>query len=276
MHSLVDASGTAHSPAGRAARIVSLVPSLTELLFALGLGHQVVGRTAFCTQPADRVRAIPSIGGTKQVNFAKIARLAPSHAIVNIDETPQALAGQLTTMGITVVVTHPLTVADNFPLYALLGELFGRTAEADRLARALRAGLDRLGLRTWPPIPVLYLIWKDPWMTVAPSTYIADALAHIGWRIVALPDSRRYPMVELRDELLTRVDRVLFASEPFPFKARHVEAFRRAFPAHARKARAVDGAMLSWYGSHAIAAMSYLEQLAQNSVDIPAVQQPRT
>lgn len=271
---LTDAIGTIHTPAGREARILSLVPSLTELLFALDLDDQIVGRTAFCTRPAGRVRAIPSVGGTKQVNFATIARLAPSHAIVNIDETPRAVAEQLRAMGMTLVVTHPLTVEDNLPLYALFGALFDRTDGADRLAASLRDGLDHLRRRHWPCRSILYLIWKQPWMTVAPSTYIANTLAHIGWQVVALADDRRYPVVELSDSLLTGVERVLFASEPFPFQERHVEAFRSTFPAHASKAQAVDGAMLSWYGSRAIEAMAYLAQLAEVAADPTAGFEP--
>lgn len=261
---LVDAAGVRHRPAGPAPRIVSLVPSITETLFDLGLDEAVVGRTAFCVHPRGRVKRARSVGGTKQVNLGKLQALNPSHVIVNVDETPRALAEDLAEAGYAVVVTHPVSVEDNLGLYHLLGGLFGRESQAEALCRSFAAEADALDTlaRSLPERRVLYLIWKDPWMTVSADTYIARMLAKIRWRTVGGDPAVRYPPVDIDEALLGDADLVLFATEPFPFAERHLEAFRAAHPGHAAKAMLIDAEMTSWYGSRAIAGLRYLAALA--------------
>ncbi len=256
---LTDAAGVLHHPAPDA-RIVSLVPSLTELLFELGLGDQVVGRTAYCIHPAGRVRKVKSVGGTKTIRMEKLRQLQPTHVLVNVDETPQPLARQLEEEGWTVVVTHPIEVRDNLALYRLIGGMFDRPAEAELLCQrfeAAQAALQEVVVGR-PTRPVLYLIWKNPWMTVARDTYISRMLAQAG--LLSLPETtdRRYPTVELDEPLLSACEQVLFATEPFPFEERHLDQFRARRPAHASKARLINGEMVSWYGSRAIAGLEYL------------------
>src|ERR1700761_2738877 len=120
----VDAAGVEHARAGDHARIVSLVPSITELLFALGLDRQIVGRTGFCVHPRERVRAVPKVGGTKSVRFETVRALRPTHAIVNIDENERTTVDALRSFVPHIVVTHPLAPADNFALFALIGAIF--------------------------------------------------------------------------------------------------------------------------------------------------------
>jgi ABC-type Fe3+-hydroxamate transport system substrate-binding protein len=262
---LTDAMGRVHVPAGEGARIVSLVPSITELLFDLGLGDRVVGRTAFCVHPKEEVRRAKSVGGTKQVNFDKLQQLDPTHVIVNIDETPKSLADDLAGLGCDVVVTHPIEAEDNLALFRLMGGLFGCRDEAEDLCSRFLLAYKALeeAARTLPEQAVLYLIWKDPWMTVSPETYISRMLALVHWRTVPAGEaSVRYPALDLSEEILAGCDRVLFSSEPFPFQERHLEDFRRAFPAHAGKASMIDAQMVSWYGSRAIAGLHYLRRLA--------------
>lgn len=262
---VVDAAGTAHRPAGADARIVSLVPSITETLFALDLAHAVVGRTAFCVHPRDKVKRTRSVGGTKKINTGKLHALAPTHVIVNIDETPRALAEDLTAAGYCVVVTHPIEVDDNRALFSLLGGLFGRTDQARALDQGFAAATADVAVAAanLPERRVLYLIWKDPWMTVSAETYIARMLARIRWRVVGGDGAARYPEVALDDGLLAATDLVLFSSEPFPFAERHLADFRATHPAHADKAMLIDGEMTSWYGVRAIAGLRYLAGLAQ-------------
>ncbi len=128
---LIDALGTHHT-AAPGARIVSLVPSITELLCTLGLGPQLVGRTGFCIHPKEEVAAIPKVGGTKDVNIDKIRKLAPTHVIVNIDENEKPTADALAEFVPHVVVTHPMGPRDNLALARLLGGIFcvGDKAEA--------------------------------------------------------------------------------------------------------------------------------------------------
>jgi len=265
---IIDAAGVVHRPAAAGFRIVSLVPSITELLFDLGLGEAVVGRTAFCVHPRNRVKAVKSVGGTKQVNMDKLKRLSPSHVIVNVDETPRPLAEELARLGCEVVVTHPIDVRDNLTLYRLMGGLFSRESQAQTLCARLEAAFETLAAtaRTLAERRVLYLIWKDPWMTVSRDTYISRMLALARWQTVDLPGGARYPTVELTNDLLSTVDLVLFGSEPFPFKDHHLDAFRADFPAHAAKAAIIDAEMVSWYGSRAIGGLAYLGAFARSHV----------
>lgn len=261
---LIDAAGQVHQAVGDAARIVSLVPSITELLFDLGLGERVVGRTAFCVHPKGAVRRARSVGGTKQVNMDKLRALDPTHVIVNIDETPRELADAVAALGCTLVVTHPIEVKDNLALFRLIGGLFEREAEAEALCARFQSAFSALtaAAEDLPDQPVLYLIWKDPWMTVSPQTYISRMLALVHWH--TLPRAaidRRYPTIDLNEAFLAECARVLLSSEPFPFTERHLEAFRQAFPAHAGKAILIDAEMVSWYGSRAIAGLDYLRRL---------------
>lgn len=254
-----DAVGQTHRTAP-AARIVSLVPSLTELLFDLGLGPRLVGRTRFCVHPAPAVGDVDSVGGTKEIEMEKLLALSPTHVLVNVDENPKAMADAITAQGITVVATHPLTVADNRALYRLIGGMFGageraRTLEADFDAAFTRLERDA---RDWPARRVLYLIWRKPWMTVAPDTYIADMLALARMHTFDAGGELRYPEIKLTDGLLEAVDMVLFSTEPYPFKEKHLAVFRTEFPAHAAKARLIDAEMVSWYGNRAVQGLDYM------------------
>jgi len=255
---LIDAAGTEHRPVGEGARIISLVPSLTELLFDLGLGGQVVGRTAFCTEPAPAVERVTSVGGTKSVQMARLLSLGASHVLVNIDETPKVLADRLTESGLTVVVTHPIAVRDNLALYLLLGGLFGRQQAAVRLCDQFEQALERLAAAALPARRVAYLIWKDPWMTVSRETYISHVLAAAGMDTGDWPSGDRYPTVEWTDPLLAGFDLILFATEPFAFTGDHLRDFAAERPGAAHKLRLIDGQMLSWYGSRAVQALDYL------------------
>jgi len=267
MMSRIDAAGTEHPRAGRDARIVSLVPSITELLFSLGLGDRVVGRTGFCIHPRDAVRAVPKVGGTKAVKLDAIRALSPTHVIVNIDENEKPTIDALAQFVPHVIVTHPLTPHDNLALYALIGDIFGCESGAHALCEALSSRLDALARIRWPVRQVLYVIWRDPWMTVARNTYISTMLRLVNWQ--TWPDAKggfagadRYPTFDFDDPSLAGVERILLASEPFRFTAKH----RDALVANARLAgktvQLVDGERISWYGSRAIEGVDYLRQLA--------------
>ncbi len=238
-------------------RIVSLVPSLTETLFDLGLGDHLVGRTAFCVEPAHRVGNIAVVGGTKSVKYDRLAELRTTHALVNVDETPKAVAEAITGMGIELVVTHPCTVRDNIALFRQLGERFDRLREAGALVAELEQALVDL-----PPDPVrrtaLYLIWRDPWMTISRDTYVADMLRLAGVETLGHDPDRRYPKIEINQDLLVATDLVLFPDEPFAFGDADLAGFRETYGIEGQPdLRRVDGKLLSWYGSRAIAGVRY-------------------
>ena len=264
-----DAAGTVHAPAARNARIVSLVPSITELLFDLGAGDRVVGRTPFCVHPRAGVANVPRVGGTKTPRLDRIRALEPTHVIVNVDENRREDADALAAFVPNVIVTHPLGPRDNLALYRLVGGIFASGEATDRLCRAFERAVSALesAARGLPEQRVLYLIWRDPWMTVSRDTYVSRTLALVNFVTVGggndgSHDGRRYPELALTPELLGGVDLVLLSSEPFPFKERHAAEIRAFAGARCPAVRLFDGEMASWYGSRAIRAMDYLVRFA--------------
>lgn len=271
---LIDAWGTHHAAIGEDAppRIVSLVPSITELLIDLGLAAYMVGRTGFCIHPNEVVASIPKIGGTKDVNIEKIRRLAPTHLIVNIDENEKPCVDQLATFIPHIVVTHPIKPQDNFALYRLLGAIFKVESAAEDLCQRLHSAL----LKVTPPSGtknVMYCIWKDPWMTVSRDTYIANMLALCGWHIWQTPQARamankgadvqaaalpRYPTFEWTHIQEGELDAILLSSEPYSFRQEHLDALQQQVNC---PVILVDGEMLSWYGSRAVRGVEYLSKL---------------
>ncbi len=250
-----DILGTQHAAAPDA-RIVSLVPSITELLCDLGLAPQLVGRTGFCIHPAEVVRDITKVGGTKDVNIEKIRRLAPTHLVVNIDENEKPTVDKLAEFVPNIVVTHPIEPRDNLALVQLMGGVFCAQERADAWCAEFERELAQV--QPGRPQRVLYCIWKDPWMTVSRDTYIARMLALIGWSIPEIGDVR-YPSFQWSDALLRDIDQVLLSSEPYRFTEEHVDALERQI---GKPVQLVDGEMMSWYGNRALQGIRYLKGLA--------------
>jgi ABC-type Fe3+-hydroxamate transport system substrate-binding protein len=254
---LADAAGKVHARAPQA-RIVSLVPSITELLCELGLAPQLVGRTGFCIHPHEVVAGIPKVGGTKDVNIEKIRRLAPTHLVVNIDENEKPTVDKLAEFVPHVVVTHPMAPRDNLALARLMGGIFGAAERAEAWCAAFAA--EYAALRALPPGPprtVLYCIWQDPWMSVSQDTYIANMLAELGWQVPRLGQSR-YPRFDWNAALVDQVDAVLLSTEPYRFTEAHADALEKQI---GKPVLLVDGEMMSWYGSRALAGLRYLRVL---------------
>jgi ABC-type Fe3+-hydroxamate transport system substrate-binding protein len=256
-------------------RIASLVPSLTELVCDLGLSDLLVGRTGFCIHPRELVASVPKVGGTKDVKLDRVRELAPTHVVVNVDENRldvvEAVAAWPAAERPEVIVTHPTRPEDNLALIASMLKHFGSIDGVAERAAALRAELERELALTRPddhaPRRVLYLIWRDPWMTVARDTYIARMLARVNWH--TLPEveggergAARYPVVRGDEPWLADVQQVLLSSEPYAFGPQHLDAARALCPA-AVDARLVDGELVSWYGPRAAAGLRYLRGLAR-------------
>lgn len=238
-------------------RIVSLVPSLTELVCELGLARNLVGRTGFCVHPAPLVNGIPKIGGTKTVNLAKIRALAPTHVVLNKDENLRQTAEALASFVPNLVITHPLAPEDNLALYRQFGAAFGREREAETLCARFEAALQAAKSRKYPERKVLYLIWKDPWMTVSRDTYISRTLQLFGMHTLPESASERYPTLQSLDQ--QDFDLLLLSSEPYRFTDRHLTDVASST---GKPALLVDGEMTSWYGPRAIAGLRYLEDFA--------------
>ncbi len=258
-----------------APRIASLVPSLTELLVALGLGTHLVARTGFCIHPREALRSVPKVGGTKDVNLVKLKALQPTHVLVNVDENRLDTVNALRAWGAQapeIVVTHPGGPEDNLALVAQMLNHFGDLPGVAERATALIAALTHELAATQPagraPQQVLYLIWHGPWMTVARDTYISRMLERIHWQ--TLPEvqggqsgAARYPVVRGDEPWLADVQQVLLSSEPCSFTEAHIDEARALCPN--AKVQRVDGELLSWYGPRAVPGLRYLRELAAAS-----------
>lgn len=252
-----DWAGVAHARAVASVRIASLVPSLTELLFALGLGPQVVARTGFCVHPAPAVRQVPKVGGTKDPDLQRLWALAPTHLIVNVDENRREVVDAARAFVPHVVVTHPLLPADNLRLFALFAAIFGREVEAADLAASFAAAAEeaRSVAARLPRERVLYLIWKSPWMSVSRDTYVAATLAAVGMDVVEAVAAQRYPVLAADEPAWRAADRILLSTEPYAFR----DSDRRTLEeATGKPVALLDGEWTSWYGSRAASGLRAL------------------
>ena len=224
-------------------RIVSLVPSQTELLFDLGLAESIVGVTKFCVHPADGVAAKPRVGGTKQVYLDRVEALRPDLIIGNKEENERATIERLA-QSYPVWMSDVRTVDDSLAMIRGLGLAVGRLEQAQMLSRRVARAVD--GLAQGRGQRVAYLIWWEPMMAVGCDTYIDSMLTRCGWRN-AFAERSRYPEIDLQDLRKAAPQRVMLSSEPFPFRPKHAEQLRSILgPVDVRL---VDGETYSWYGT---------------------------
>ena len=263
-----DWAGVTHDVSGDRPRIASLVPSLTETLFALGLGERVVARTGFCTHPRDAVRRVPKIGGTKDPDLAKLREIGPSHLIVNVDENRREDVDAARAFVPSIVVTHPMGPEDNARLLQLLGAIFSRVADAKALAADCRSALAELDDATaaLPRQRVLYLIWRKPWMTVARDTYVSRTLARAAFDTLPSRSDRRYPEVDDEDAAWRDAERILLSTEPYAFRERDAVALREST---AKPVELIDGEWTSWYGVRAAQGLRALAAFRTASRRLP-------
>ncbi len=245
-------------------RIVSLVPSLTETLFDMGLEENLVGCTNFCVHPKDKVSSITSVGGTKAIKMERFKSLNPTHVLVNIDENPKSLADEIEALGIEVVVTHPIEPEDNLALFRQLGTLFDRQEPAETLCLKFSTAFKELKeyAAHLTPQKVLYLIWKDPWMTVSQDTYISKMLNLINWVTIGHDPNVRYPEIKLDPDTIASIDQILLSSEPYSFTETSKKHLSQQIESTNLKISLIDGELTSWYGSRSIKGLKYLKTLA--------------
>lgn len=225
-------------------RIISLVPSLTELLIDLGLKEQLVGRTRFCVHPKEEVEDIPIIGGTKNPRLDKIKKANPDYIVANREENKKEHIEELSEE-CKVNVTDIATIEDALITMHELGKELGAEKESNKLIEQINEVLN--DIPDEPPLRTAYFIWKDPYMTVGSDTYIHNVMEH--WKLQnVFSDKRRYPKVNFYDVADKEPELILLSSEPYPFKEKHLSEFEEAFP-NARVLLA-EGEWFSWYGSH--------------------------
>ena len=242
-------------------RIVSLCPSVTDSLFALCVDEQLVGRTKFCVQPAADVARIERVGGTKNPKIDRIVELQPDLVLMNEEENRREDAEALEAHGIRVLSTFARDVAGAAAALVTIGDAVGAGALARQWAQQIeaRATEVRAAAARRPRVRFVYLIWQQPWMAVAPGTYIDDLLTLAGGANVVSAREPRYPEVDVA--LLAAADRVLLSSEPFPFAARHLQAASAATGLLPDRFQLVDGELLSWHGTRTLAGLDYAARL---------------
>ena len=240
-----DALGRPVSLAAPPRRIVSLVPSQTELLADLGRGDRVVGLTRFCVRPRSWKVTKTIMGGTKNVDVERVRGLRPDLVIANKEENVREQVEAVAAF-CPVYVTDVATVADAVGMIHEVGRLTDRVPEADEIADDVVARFDALPPAPPRPARALYLIWRDPWMAAGGDTIISDVMGRGGWAN-AVGDRDRYPALSDAEVRALDPDVVMLSSEPYPFREGHVAEVRALAP-RARVAL-VDGEAFSWYGS---------------------------
>ena len=233
-------------------RIISLVPSLTELIIDLGLRDRLIGRTRFCIHPKDEIADVPIVGGTKRANLEKIRDLQPDYILTNKEENTkedvEALQDEF-----HVVLTEIDTVEDALLAIYEIGQDLEVADRADQLIQNIQSLIQQIPDQR--ELTAAYFIWREPWMVAGKGTYIHDVMSKWGIRNV-FGDQPRYPTVELSELKKAYPDLVLLSSEPYPSKEKHIEEIREAYPA--ANILLVDGEWFSWYGSRMIPAFEGL------------------
>ena len=238
-------------------RIISLVPSQTELLSDLGLDAEVVGITKFCVHPESWFRTKPRVGGTKNVHYERVAALKPDLIIANKEENDRAQIEALENIA-PVWVSDIKTLDDALEMIQSLSAICDKEIRGREIINEIRnnsASL-RLGGKS---LSVAYGIWRDPWMWAGGDTFINDLLQHMSWQNV-LQSTPRYPEISLEMLASYAPDIILLSSEPYPFKDVHIAEVKSYLPQ--AKILLVDGEMFSWYGSRLIQAIPYLGGLS--------------
>ncbi len=252
-------------PRSAARRIVSLVPSLTEALFALELGERVVGVTDWCVHPAAAVAGLPKVGGTKNPSLARIRELTPDLVIANQEENRQRDVERLREAGIDVWVTYPRTVRDTLSLLEHLAALGAPEPMRSTLLRETREAIEAAdAARPARPARVFCPIWKTPWMAVGADTYADDLLRLCGGHNVFRERrERRYPIVEPEEIVAAAPEVILLPDEPYRFGPREVAELADLDLPAAREGRIhlLDGTLVSWYGPRTRAAIHTISQL---------------
>lgn len=244
-------------------RVVSLCPSLTELVFDLGRGDALVGRTKFCVHPAARVDAVEVVGGTKNPKVERIRALAPDLVLLNEEENRREDAEALQSAGIRCHVSFPRSAQDTAAMVRSIGAALESAAAAERIAGEIEARAARVRNRAaaLPPVRYAYLIWRRPYMSVNDDTFIASLLALAGGVNVFGGAVERYPEIDESALAAAAPALVLLSTEPFPFGEKHAEELSRATGIERGRFRIVDGERLSWHGSRTPAGIDYAEEV---------------
>jgi ABC-type Fe3+-hydroxamate transport system substrate-binding protein len=264
----VDALGRTLEIKSPPGHIVSLVPSLTEALFAFGVGESVVGVTDFCVEPKEAVAAKTKVGGTKALDVERLLSLEPDLVVASAEENRKEDIQALVRAGVPVFVTLPNSVAEAIDLLERLAEMTGAGSNGARVVDGARGALaeaeakveEREAVRTF------CAIWRNPWMTVGPGTYVHDFLRVCGGSNVFEWRHERYPRVQLSEVAERNPEVVLLPDEPYRFGVQHVPevaAYREVSAVRNNRIYVVDGKHLCWYGPRIAEGLKYVSGLIE-------------
>ena len=236
-------------------RIISVVPSQSELLWDLGLREELVGITKFCVHPPQMFQSIDRVGGTKTLNIEKIRALKPDLIIGNKEENEQSQILELQ-KEFTVWMSDICTLDDSLWMIEKVGELVNRVEEANAIKENIQSSflnVEKLNKS------MLYFIWREPYMAAGKATFIGDMLKRIGLENRIEDNSGRYPNLNLEDIKLLNPELIFLSSEPYPFKEIHIKELQSILPN--TKIVLVDGELFSWYGSRLQKSVTYFNEL---------------
>lgn len=240
-------------------RIVSLVPSQTELLFELGLTEEVIGITKFCVHPQQWLKNKTRIGGTKTIKTDLVASLKPDLIIANKEENVKEQIEALEKIA-PVWITDVCNINDAFNMMQGIGGVTGKDKKAQILINTIKNDFAKLGLllQQHKKIRTAYLIWKDPYMTVGGDTFIHDMLRLCSLQNV-FEERGRYPVTTIEELRAKNTELVLLSTEPYPFKQKHIDEITKELTA--TKILLADGELFSWYGSRMLHVLPYMQNL---------------
>ncbi|WP_440069719.1 ABC transporter substrate-binding protein [Tenacibaculum discolor] len=240
-------------------RIISLVPSQTELLIDLGLEENIIGITKFCTHPEHLVRTKTIVGGTKNIKIDRIKNLQPDIILCNKEENTKEIVEACQQIAFTHV-SDIFTLTDSLELISLYGSFFEKQVEAKKMINKLESKIIdfKKFIENKKSRKVAYFIWRNPWMVAASNTFINHLLELNKFENV-YANAKRYPEVNIKDILKKKPELILLSSEPFPFKEKHITEIKE----HTSNSTPilVDGEYFSWYGSRLLKAFDYFKEL---------------
>ena len=260
MKTFTDQIGNQHIFESTPKRIVSIVPSQTELLYDLGLEDSIVGITKFCVHPIHFNKTKTIVGGTKNINFEKVKALNPDVIIANKEENTKEIVEKLSQI-CPVIVTDIYTIEDNLQMILALGKLFNKRIEAQKWFDKITFAYHDFQnfIKDKPTKKVAYFIWKDPYMVAGSDNFINELLKLNHFTNI-FQDSGRYPEIALEKLQVEKdLDLLFLSSEPFPFTEEHALEIKKN--ALHSKTVLVDGEMFSWYGSRLLKAFTYFKKL---------------
>jgi len=244
-------------------RIVSLCPSLTELVFDLGRGGDLVGVTEYCVHPADGVAGIEKVGGTKSPRVERIVALDPDLVLLNEEENRREDAEALAHAGVPCHVSMPRDCPETAQMVRSIGAAMGRAPQAEKIALDIEARTARVlaAARGAREVKFCYLIWRKPWMTVNADTFASGMLSQAGARNVFAAKTDRYPEITLQELAQAAPELVLLCTEPYPFQDKHRIELANATGLPLARFVIADGEYLSWHGSRTPAGIDYAARL---------------